>query len=137
MMAIAVALLAACVATTHLRAQTPASKRSAATPTTQNPPSRGRRCKAMCRPTVVLATPWVSPHGKDPTAIRHRAIYEKFCDGCASQRPDVVHVARSGDVGITYNMMTIASPGAAPRRVSYLSVWKRNSASDPWKLAIE
>lgn len=57
--------------------------------------------------------------------------------GSVKWAPDVVHVARSGDVGITYGMITIASPGAPARRVSYLTVWKRNSVTDPWKLAVE
>ena len=57
--------------------------------------------------------------------------------GSIKWAPDAVHVARSGDVGITYGMITIATPGAAPRRVSYLTVWKRNGVGDPWKLAIE
>lgn len=57
--------------------------------------------------------------------------------GSIKWAPDVVHVARSGDVGITYGMITIAAPGAPVRKVSYLTVWKRNSVSDAWKLAVE
>ncbi|MEO7999466.1 MAG: DUF4440 domain-containing protein [Gemmatimonadaceae bacterium] len=57
--------------------------------------------------------------------------------GSINWKPEVVHVARSGDVGITFGYINIASPGAPARRVSYLTVWKRNGVTDPWKLAIE
>ncbi|MEP6833705.1 MAG: nuclear transport factor 2 family protein [Gemmatimonas sp.] len=57
--------------------------------------------------------------------------------GSIKWAPDVVYVARSGDLGITFGMITIAQATGAPRRVSYLTVWKRNSVTDPWKLAIE
>lgn len=57
--------------------------------------------------------------------------------GSLTWKPDVVHVAKSGDLGITFGYITIASPGGQSRRVSYLTVWKRNSPADPWKLAIE
>lgn len=52
-------------------------------------------------------------------------------------KPDVVYVAKSGDLGITFGYISISSPGGQSRRVSYLTVWKRNSPADPWKLAIE
>jgi ketosteroid isomerase-like protein len=58
--------------------------------------------------------------------------------GSITWAPDVVHVARSGDVGITYGFITIAGEGSNPaRRVSYLTVWKREKHTDPWKLAVE
>lgn len=57
--------------------------------------------------------------------------------GSIKWAPDVVHVARSGDVGITFGFISIAPPGAPARRVSYLTVWKRNSVTDAWKLAVE
>lgn len=57
--------------------------------------------------------------------------------GSIKWAPDVVHVARSGDVGITYGVITIDQPGGAPRRVSYLTVWKRDRVTDKWKLAVE
>lgn len=57
--------------------------------------------------------------------------------GSINWKPEVVHVAKSGDVGITFGYINIAAPGAPARRVSYLTVWKRNTVTDPWKLAIE
>jgi ketosteroid isomerase-like protein len=52
--------------------------------------------------------------------------------------PDVVYVANSGDLGITFGYISIAAAGGAPaRKVSYLTVWKRNSITDKWKLAVE
>lgn len=57
--------------------------------------------------------------------------------GALTWKPDVVHVARSGDVGITFGYITIAAPSGPARRVAYLTVWKRNGITDPWKLAIE
>lgn len=59
--------------------------------------------------------------------------------GTLTWKPDRVHVAKSGDLGITYGYISIAAPapGGPARRVSYLTVWKRNAVTDPWKLAIE
>lgn len=52
--------------------------------------------------------------------------------------PEKVHVANSGDLGITFGYITIKAPdGSAPRKVSYLTVWKRNGPADKWKLAVE
>lgn len=58
--------------------------------------------------------------------------------GAISWAPEKVHVANSGDLGITFGYITIKSPdGSAPRKVSYLTVWKRNGLTDKWKLAVE
>lgn len=51
--------------------------------------------------------------------------------------PDVVYVANSGDLGITFGYITISAPGNPSRKVSYLTIWKRNSVTDKWKLAVE
>ncbi|MEP6765178.1 MAG: hypothetical protein ABJB66_12740 [Gemmatimonadaceae bacterium] len=58
--------------------------------------------------------------------------------GSFSWGPDVVYVAGSGDIGITLGFINIAgADGKPPRKTSYLTVWKRASVKDPWKLAIE
>lgn len=57
--------------------------------------------------------------------------------GSVTWAPNVVYVANSGDLGITFGYITIAAPGSASRKVSYLTIWKRNSVTDKWKLAAE
>lgn len=57
--------------------------------------------------------------------------------GSLAWKPDEVYVAKSGDLGITVGYITIAAANAPARRVSYLTVWKRNAPSEPWKLAVE
>ena len=58
--------------------------------------------------------------------------------GLLTWKPDIVYVASTGDVGITFGFISIAaSNGNAARRTSYLTIWKRASVNDPWRLAVE
>ncbi|MGV3708068.1 MAG: hypothetical protein ACO1Q7_04445 [Gemmatimonas sp.] len=57
--------------------------------------------------------------------------------GSISWAPDKVHVAKSGDIGITYGVITLTQPNAAARRVAYLTVWKRSAPDKKWQLAVE
>jgi len=57
--------------------------------------------------------------------------------GALTWAPDKVHVANSGDLGITFGYITIAAAGNPSRKVSYLAVWKRDSVAGKWKLAVE
>jgi hypothetical protein len=54
-----------------------------------------------------------------------------------SWAPHEVHVAATGDVGITIGAITITAQGSAPRDVVYFTIWKRRSPADAWKLAVE
>jgi hypothetical protein len=54
-----------------------------------------------------------------------------------SWAPHEVHVAATGDVGITIGVITIAADGAAPREIVYFTIWKRRTPAEVWKLAVE
>ncbi len=58
--------------------------------------------------------------------------------GTIAWAPDDVHVAPSGDIGITVGTITVAATAQQPgARLPYFTIWKRDARTGAWRFAAE
>jgi ketosteroid isomerase-like protein len=77
---------------------------------------------------------------RGPDAIS-ASVAQGSNDAHVSWAPDIVRVAGSGDLGVSLGYITVRLPAAEssqqPRRVAYLTIWRRDGASMPWRYVAE